>query len=410
MFRLLLLTLLFALLTTAAFAEDETLRVAVFGGANAWGSGIHLDDRFQAFPYLLGDATKVDNYASVSTGAANYDAVCLESIVGDENVYDVILLDFSHDVNSNVRKLAQRLRQRYPKAVIIFVKYWRPLQMQRSSKLSAFDSVDLPTWMQQRGLTDWKSSEFQTHISADDGIWFDQHHQDGMSNLLNDYAAGVNGYVVDLADISKDVKKGLADHIHYFSRLALLSQEGHKVLADHIQTVLQEQKPSPAQALVGDFGGGDSCKIWVTDGQTDVVIKSDGIKEFQRGKYSIEFTKFTTIFVNNPFPEERRVFLSFLVSSKDGVYPQTTIHTASGVRGGGDIRADITPVGSLPSATTDYVKTVPIGFLSPGDHKMYINPNMETGSGDQPFRLVGLTIGNEHVVPDVYDFVSLFSH
>jgi SAM-dependent methyltransferase len=137
--------------------------------------------------------------------------------------------------------------------------------------------------MQQRGLTDWKSSEFQTHIAADDGVWVDQHHQDGMSNLLNDYASGVNGFVVDLADISKDVKKGLADNMHYFARLTLLSQEGHKVLADHIQTVLREEQPSPALAVVGDFGGGDSCKIWVTDGQTDVAEALPAALSLQEG-------------------------------------------------------------------------------------------------------------------------------
>ena len=60
----------------------NSLRVAAFGSSNTWGAG--LDNRFEAYPYLL--SPEVDNFASFSAGP-NYASVCTQTLVGDDEMY-----------------------------------------------------------------------------------------------------------------------------------------------------------------------------------------------------------------------------------------------------------------------------------------------------------------------------------
>lgn len=72
------------------YSIDRNIRLAVFGSNNAYGT--LLKNRFGAYPYIL--HPDVDVYSHWGTSNLNYISNCLESVVGDEKMYDVIILDY----------------------------------------------------------------------------------------------------------------------------------------------------------------------------------------------------------------------------------------------------------------------------------------------------------------------------
>ena len=103
-------------------SDYQDLRFATFGTSRTWGSGLH--DRFQAFPYLL--SPHVNNLAIRAAGP-DIPSQCTATMLGDSMV-DVILLEYSFTASDALVRLAHRLRQRFPKATIIFLDIWVPFQ------------------------------------------------------------------------------------------------------------------------------------------------------------------------------------------------------------------------------------------------------------------------------------------
>eukprot|EP00957_Ditylum_brightwellii_P003491 264387-Ditylum_brightwellii.AAC.1 len=103
---------------------------AAFGTSITWGHGVENPET-DVYPKLL--SLSADNLAIRATGPA-VPALCLKSMVDKANpdaVYDVVFLEFFHrtllqnDVDS-FTMTAQRIRTRYPDALIIFIRDWNP--------------------------------------------------------------------------------------------------------------------------------------------------------------------------------------------------------------------------------------------------------------------------------------------
>jgi hypothetical protein len=102
----------------------ENIRFATFGTSIAWGSTLENREE-DAFIFQLSPNAR--NFAIRATGS-EYPAACLSSMIGDE-VFDVIVLEFSMRVKRSTIRLAKRLRQRFPDALIISLRNWTPVQM-----------------------------------------------------------------------------------------------------------------------------------------------------------------------------------------------------------------------------------------------------------------------------------------
>jgi len=327
-----------------------------------------------------------------------------ESILGDERVYDIILLDFCHVVEPNVLHLAKRLRTRFPNALIVFVKYWRPLHIQRTSPTNQFHTINLLTWMETRGLSNWTSDSFKDDITVDDGVWTDQRDTDGMGDLYYEYASQVGGEVVELEPITGRVQDVLARHGHLFTKSTLMSKDGHEHMAAQIKSLIDSKVLSTDNSdSIGTYGEGDKCHVWFTTGNIgDIAHTGSNLHEYDthHGKFAMEFAGEGTIELKNPFDSARDVFLSFLVSSTSGVYPDVKVF-------GFSIDVTISTVGS-ESWSFDYVKTVGIGSLQPGNNVLTITPSF-TSSDQLPFRLVGVSLPDKDTTPDMYGFAPIFS-
>ena len=383
------------------FGQDK-YRWATFGGANTYGLGSHLKRRFDAFPFLLSES--VENYGSITRGV-NYNAVCLQSIITDEYMYDIFLIDFGHAVDESLLHLVKRLRIRFPDALIIFVKYWRPLHISRVDP-STMERSKLLAWMKERNLSNWISDDFKSAILADTGIWYDdREYEGGMADMVEEYASFVDGHIVSLADISDNVTQGLVKYGSLFAHPTLLSEEGHQLMADNVKAFVNSQVINTSDAHHGSWLGGDACHMWFTDGGCEISFgDTASLVEYDvhHGKFALEFsTKGTFIFTNH-FEDERELYLSYVVSSTVGIYPDVLLEF-------GDNHHKVLPGKyNYPSPASEYAVTIPVGMMSPGTHTVTITP-YSFERNVKPFRMVGVTFSNGITIPDEYNFAPLFA-
>ena len=385
----------------------RTLRIAAFGSSQMWGAG--LENRYDAFPYLI--SNEVDNYAMFSSGP-NYPSVCTETIVGDKNVYDVIFLQYWLKANQGVFELARRLHERFPSAMIFFVKVWSPINFRRrgNKELGEVD-MTFEEWRNSKFLPDEQVNFIIQAIEADDGDWYFPERPEADS-ALNEARKAVDGYHLRIA--KKDTaKETLAFYLHFFNHQhAHLSPMGHAYLANITMTtinkkmIMERNEATDDVHPVGDgsWGRGDSCIIWYTTGEYTAET-SPGLvmREFdtRKGKYALEVTSPGWFTVTNPFDDERTLYVSFL-STTEGFYPEATV--SIGEHGAPMMLVPIDP--EVTPGPHD-IRTLPIGKIPPGDTKIYVTPQGSTGNY---FRLVGVTFTNEIAVPLEYGFGPQINH
>lgn len=125
------------------YKYDRPIQILALGGSVTWGAT--LANRYDAYPWLLSKAFNnnpptldsaadftayVDNKAMRATGA-DYPSICLESIVSPTKSYDIILFDFVMNGTNGFPLLIKRLRERYPKAILIYVHIWSLVHLAR---------------------------------------------------------------------------------------------------------------------------------------------------------------------------------------------------------------------------------------------------------------------------------------
>lgn len=384
--------------------KNNMLRLAVFGSSSAWGAG--LASRFTAYPFLLSDL--VTNYASYA-GGANYPAVCTESIVGDDKIFDVIVLDYFYTSRQGLTPLVAKLRRRFPSALMIFVKVWYPYQARRI----------LPDGSQE------KLSDFQTRLFGPDGVFENKTNliealvaddaewifidRTVEHDLINETSSAYNVTLYELDGSGEDAKQALIKYLDLFENSPThshLSEFGHQVLADGIDDLIKQEVPQPDQKIkdapLGSWGKGDSCHFWFTTGACRFEFSPnyvlDQYDEFL-GFFALEINSEGTINVTNPFQDPRHLYLSFMSIDQAGVFPKVELVTLDNMI--------LDPVTTLSTGGIMVPRTIPVGLLPPGLTQIQVKP-LEVAKF--PFRLVGASFTDEEVVPDEFKFAPPYEH
>jgi hypothetical protein len=121
------------------YGDYSDLKFLVFGTSRAYGKGLE-DREHEAFPKLL--SSRGDNTVNLGIPASSsaYVGTCLASTLEDsaatgsgaaDDAFDVIIMEYPNEKKQmfpNTVKLAERLRKRFPDALIIFMELWIPLQ------------------------------------------------------------------------------------------------------------------------------------------------------------------------------------------------------------------------------------------------------------------------------------------
>lgn len=385
----------------------QGLRYAVFGSSIAWGAG--LESRFDAYPYQL--SPKVDNYATYA-GGPNYPAVCTETLVGDQRTYDVVIIDYYLLAPEGLNFLATKIRNRFPDAVIVFLKIWTANMLRR--KLPDGSGYETLKAFQDRLLAygfENGSKDLTSALQNDSAQWIFPPHatEDG---AVQQAANSVNGIVFEQDKYGGDAKQFLINNLYMFDDTdvhGLLSQAGHNYFAGAIQGIVSNaisQNSTTASAIQGSanpWGRGDSCNVWFTSGHCELKYSQNYqvvLYDDWHGKYALELSEPGWFNVTNPFGDPRRLFLSFISTNKPGSYPKVELTSLDGII--------LNPVDTSHNFrnNVDAPQTIPVGVLPPGESTILVNPLESTS---QPFRLVGFAITDEVDVPDQWKFTPPFN-
>jgi hypothetical protein len=381
-----------------------TLRIGAFGSSNMWGAG--LENRYDAFPYLLSD--EVDNFAMFA-GGPSYPAVCTETIVGDDHIYDVLLFDYWLKAHQGLPELARRLRQRFPNALMFFYKTWGPVHARRRPSEDSTEEITFEEWKKQQYFpVEPQINEVIIALQKDTGYWYFPEHVEA-DKLINEIRNDVGGYVIRIP--RKETGKETLDfYLHFFNKYnAQLSPMGHSFMANITKkTIKKKMIGTTSTELVskgvhGHWGRGDECHIWYTTGGYNEDFSTTlQMREFdaEMGKFALEVSGPGWLNVNNKFDDERILYLSFL-STEPGFYPVVSVTIGEGG----------SPVDLIPHTTdkreAHNARTIPVGTISPGMTQIFVTPKGETA---HLFRLVGISITNEIAVPLEYGFGPQFNH
>jgi hypothetical protein len=229
------------------------INILSLGGAVTWGAT--LDDRNTAYPWLVGspNLNNVDNLASPEFGAYYY-AMCLESTIPDSSSknYDVILLDFVSSEFQGFPSLLQRLRERYPDAILIYIHIWPLRALVKDNHGLQPDVVG----MDQKTDWHWDHGNFSIHD-------FNPQIMHGAKQTV----AESGGHFIYLP-FPKDPKQALEWFSPDWWHLSAL---GHKLIADNVLKLLSTMKGDLFKdKRLGSFGFGDQCVSWVSSGKLDL--------------------------------------------------------------------------------------------------------------------------------------------
>jgi len=383
--------------------NGDPLRVAVFGSSQSWGA--ILKDRFDAYPYRI--SPRVDNFAYFASGP-NYPAVCSQSIIGDKAVYDLILLEYYvNGAENGLAELARRLRERFPKAIIIVMKFYGPFDAIRKDSPDAASGVTLKEWKQSLGLTGGKLNDLVNAIEKDSGHWKFREHPN-TDRAINKVVREIGGYQFHLPTADEPQKR-LVNYLRFFDKDTNqhLHERGHAWVADMCQKIVKrhllKNKPyiQVDKAEVGTWGNGDACHIWKTTGALTIPYSTNTAKltqyDIKRGKFALEFTQDSWIDVENTFSNERTLYLSFMATSSVGSYPKV-----EAVVGGVATELDPNTDAAHDKQGVGVIKTIAVGKLPAGVTRIELKPT-EVGT-PLPFRLVGASFTDETVAPVEYGF------
>lgn len=382
------------------FGGKNQLRVAVFGGANAWGVG--LESRFKSYPYLL--SPTVTNYAHTSTGP-NFFSVCTETVVGDDAMYDVIVLDYWLRYFEGLDELARRLRQRYPHAIMIFVRTWIPVHFKRKPSEDSNEMESLAQWKNAKGLN---GADLQTVIQAikdDSGYWFLPTHQQADAAIWH-IAQSVKGYEFTFTQRATG-KQSLIDFMGYFDAQghAHTSELGHEAIAHGLEFIIHKHLETGQEVdlvntgVHGHWGRGDSCHLWYFSGGTNLVYSENmHMEEFDphNGHFALSVTNSSWFVIENTIGDDavssRTLYLNYLTSQEPGIYPDAEV----------SFGGQTWPLPTLNHADPHHaIRTVALGQIPHGETNVTITT---VGSGSQPFRLAGYEFSNEIATPLEWSF------
>lgn len=416
---------------------DRPLHVLSLGGSVTWGASIA--ERTDAYPFMLASEilppnSTVTNIAVRGTGA-ELAALCLQSMVleghaeqnpsvldahgGHDIDYDIITVEYSINGIKNLDLLLRRIRQRYPRAIIIYIQLY-------SWQGDAFDKV---SGMRAGAIRDkiWEDTDRETawewgsnlHVNpAHHWAWREEHeagfmiNKKGQVDFYESELGKINGFLYQLPKHNKaaNALPWFADDLHH------INEAGHERVAHGVASIvdthrdLLESHPQGPSPGWGD--GGDQCVSWYSSGTSNQVHINKDVIPFAPSKFAAEVTMEDDtpllLEVDNQYSVKMPLGLSTM--SHEKVYPKAMVSVTSRSNDG-DVMGQtedsshrgllLDPFNRIPAFRKNHVvQSQYVGSLEPGLNVISIKPIETT---EEPLRVTGLVIckdcGLEEMVP-----------
>lgn len=384
--------------------EDDdvgrSFNVLTLGGSVTYGHGLEQRE-IESYPNLLRHLSghRVTNVA-VRAADPFYPSLCIQSIlekegVPDDEMFDVIVFEFSHGDLRQMDTLVKRLQYRYPNAVLIYVHLY---------SLRAVTETKTTNGNGEKGELRW--------LPEKDAL------TRGPGPFVTDLLDRVGGHLVVLPrsvvhdgrddDPYRAVPLFQSDGVH-------LSARGHRVVADALAAALGADVrfgvPPPVAAahrdLDGTWGHGDRCVSWFRagdefdasstvlryTGSDAALVRVDGVGD---GAWAVRFDlerEAGTVTIRNDRSVDVPLFLSFLVppSPSEGggpVAPRARV----GLPDGSSFLLRTTSGRKTSARRNGYeVETADVGTIPPGDSVVTFSP-IDRASAVAPLYLVGVEL------------------
>ena len=382
-------------------AFSRPLHVLSLGGSITWGHMNAGSNREDAYPFLLASEmlppeSTVTNIAVRGTGT-DLAAMCLQTMVLDGHAeqnptvldpngghdidYDIITVEYSINGVQSLDRLLHRLRQRYPRAVIIYIHLYN-LYFNVIHSIRETTNPHQWTWRQ-------------------DDLWKKMKEEETFRTVQQGIKSIEGAFLYELPFFHKpaDALPIFADDFFH------LNEEGHKLVLLGVSNLIEEHLDllsfsEQEQDNGWGEGNGDQCISWYESGKSSKVGANRDFTMFSPAKYAMEVslndTDTAIIEINNPFDEVMPLGLSAM--SHEKVYPKTKVNVAS-VKGEFAMLLD-------PSHRSEtfrkhhVVQSHFVGHAEPGQNIIIIKPIEMT---EQPLRVTGVVMckdcGLEEMVP-----------
>ena len=362
-------------------SDYQDLRFATFGTSRTWGSG--LNDRFQAFPYLL--SPHVNNLAIRAAGP-DIPSQCTATMLGDSMV-DVILLEYSFTASDALVRLAHRLRQRFPKATIIFLDIWVPFQFYNRRLGKTVDQIVRDTISDMTLYTpDFLSSVV---IDTNPDEWFFLLDEKARSKV-EEARALVGGFTYEMPNPDQG-KESLLQFGHFFMHdMSHFSVDGHYFLRNEILNLLRSVTAKHHDER-NPWATNDHCQSWFESG-TLTAIRHSSLKmaNFDDEKFALEAPLNETVWINvhNSFDYPMDVFVNHMSIGPDHLYPNVSLMLQQSLDTPNGVIVDNWK--STAKRHIHVVQNTRVGKIPPGMHQLIIQTLDK--SKNLPFRLTGILL------------------
>jgi hypothetical protein len=384
--------------TSAIQHEFSNLRFLFMGTSRSY--GVHLPDRLnEAFPYLL--SPKAVNLA-IPGSTPPYATKCAYSMVSPVeagDAFDVVVLEYETFL-PQVLFLAKRLRQRYPKAVIIVTEMWllKRYVHQPTSK-------DMGTWSSEfthaTNEMDAKIAEIvQERTNVEDWKYIGSLYSDDMVKAFEQL-----GVHVIKAPVPSNAHEAIGvgyplfiGDMHHFSR------SGHVYMADLILKDLRETRfRTTHDNTIEPWDEQDQCETWFRTGETTLRHdKGFVMNEYSRGKFALEArAQENWMRIINHSKEPRGLALERMVATPDCRYPSVQIDIVDSSE---PPIVDKCPEDAPWPWQVNIAKELFIGKIPPGESTLHFK-ELEQNK-PWPYRVVGFSISKiekgTHILGNAY--------
>ena len=292
-------------------------RIVAFGSSRTWGAAID-NPKQDAYPALMG----AKNLAIRASGP-EYPALCTYSLVGDDEIYDVVVIEYMLDwVSEALDILAERLRKRFPDAIFIFLDVWAPRQYYHKPTQKTLNTLvhekmrspivteqDIHQWLDATNSEDWGFEAYN-------------------SKVIEDAARKVGGHVVNLPSHPDPIIAiKTYSPLYVLTDMTHFSELGHQWVRDQILKILDNIKAQRSNRIV-PWEFTDLCTSWYETGKTELLTNMEMVNFRDGSKFALEASHVPNtnfIELHNTWSGSGFLYLSYMSNGPEQIYPDTLV-------------------------------------------------------------------------------------
>mmetsp|Transcript_8197 Transcript_8197/g.11914 ORF Transcript_8197/g.11914 Transcript_8197/m.11914 type:complete len:439 (+) Transcript_8197:51-1367(+) len=293
------------------YFDDGNFRVVSFGTSRAYGSGLPHPES-QSYTGLLGGTN-----LAIRASDARYPAMCAKSMVKDA-IYDVIIIEYMphmYDATKGAMlRLGERMRQRFPDSLIIYIDMWtiHQFSIQHKGAMPAMEEY-------HQAIAGTENEHLSFSLAADMAMMREAVQKEPINASVLQYPVPEAANYKEAIQIMHPYYK--RDHTHW-------SKFGMQWLKREIVKIIRTEQHVRSDA-VQEWESNDECLSWYQDSSSESIKKSlhtnMPMVPFAKngGKFALEasnpdfnFIRITREDNTNSTkpPQPRHVYLSYMVS------------------------------------------------------------------------------------------------